>query len=74
MPIAEAQSAWIAETLSGAYVPPPDSVVRRQMLAEHERDAKQFYPSPRHTLEVDFDHYLWDLGRERKRGRARATS
>jgi cation diffusion facilitator CzcD-associated flavoprotein CzcO len=74
MPIAEAQSAWIAETLSGAYVPPPDSVVRRQMLAEHERDAKQFYPSPRHTLEVDFDHYLWDLERERKKGRARASA
>ena len=74
MPIAEAQSAWIAETLTGGYVPPSEEVVRRQMLAEHERDARQFYASPRHTLEVDFDHYLWDLARERKKGRARASS
>ena len=74
MPIAEAQSAWIAETLTGGYVPPSEEVVRRQMRAEHERDARQFYASPRHTLEVDFDHYLWDLARERKKGRARASS
>ncbi len=74
MPLAEAQSAWIAETLAGAYVPPSASVVRRQMAADHERDTQQFYASPRHTMEVDFDHYLWDLGRERKAGRARASS
>ena len=74
MPIAEAQSAWIAETLKGDYVAPSDVVVRRQMAAEHERDKKQFYASVRHTMEVDFDHYLWDLERERKRGRTRAAS
>jgi 1-acyl-sn-glycerol-3-phosphate acyltransferase len=44
------------------------------MRAEHRRDTKQFYPSPRHTMEVDFDHYLWDLERERKAGRARAAA
>lgn len=74
MPLAEAQAAWIAETLSGAYAPPPDPVVRRQMAADHARDTRQFYASPRHTMEVDFDHYLWDLARERKKGRARAAS
>ena len=71
MPLAEAQSAWIAEILTGDYVLPSDAVIRRQMAAEHERDRKQFYASPRHTMEVDFDHYLWDLERERKAGRAR---
>ena len=35
---------------------------------------RQFYASPRHTLEVDFDHYLWDLERERKAGRTRAAA
>ncbi|HSU03788.1 MAG TPA: NAD(P)-binding domain-containing protein [Nocardioides sp.] len=74
MPLAEAQAAWIAEMLAGDYVPPSGAVVRRQMAAEHARDTRQFYPSPRHTLEVDFDHYLWDLQRERKKGRARASS
>ena len=74
MPLAEAQSAWIAETLAGDYVAPSASVIRRQMAAEHARDTKQFYASPRHTMEVDFDHYLWDLQRERTKGRARASS
>ena len=72
MPLAEAQGAWIAETLAGSYVPPPEGVVRRQMAREHVRNTRQFYASPRHTMEVDFDHFLWDLDRERKAGRLRA--
>ena len=40
----------------------------------HERNRRQFYASPRHTMEVDFDHYLWDLRRERQCGAARAGS
>jgi hypothetical protein len=74
MPLAEAQSVWVAETLSGRYVPPPAEEIRRQMLADHERNRRQFYASPRHTMEVDFDHFLWDLRRERGRGAARARS
>ncbi len=72
MPVAEAQGAWVAETLSGRYVPPPESEVRGQMAKDHERNKRQFYASPRHTMEVDFDHYLWDLARERARGQKRA--
>lgn len=72
MPVAEAQSAWVAEMLAGTYAPPPADGIRRQMLRDHERNKKQFYASPRHTMEVDFDHYLWDLDRERRRGRQRA--
>jgi hypothetical protein len=74
MPLAEAQSTWIAETLAGRYVPPSAGVIRKQMAAEHARNKKQFYASPRHTMEVDFDHFLWDLDRERKAGRQRATA
>lgn len=74
MPLAEAQSVWVAETLAGRYVPPPADEIRRQMLADHQRNRRQFYASRRHTMEVDFDHFLWDLGRERRRGVARAGS
>jgi cation diffusion facilitator CzcD-associated flavoprotein CzcO len=74
MPIAESQGAWIAETLTGDYLPPADPVVRRQMAKDHARNQRQFYTSPRHTMEVDFDHYLWDLERERKAGRERAAA
>ncbi|GAA4474485.1 NAD(P)-binding domain-containing protein [Rhodococcus olei] len=72
MPLAEAQSAWIADTLTGRYRPPPDAEIRAQMAVDHDRNKRQFYSSPRHTMEVDFDHYLWDLARERKRGARRA--
>ncbi len=74
MPLAEAQSQWVAETLSGRYVPPSQHIIREQMAADHERNARRFYASPRHTMEVDFDHYLWDLSRERRRGAARTAS
>ncbi|GAA4108503.1 NAD(P)/FAD-dependent oxidoreductase [Knoellia locipacati] len=74
MPLAEAQGVWVAETLAGRYTPPPADEVRRQMAADHERNRRQFYASPRHTMEVDFDHYLWDLERERRRGASRATT
>ncbi|MCB1273379.1 MAG: NAD(P)-binding domain-containing protein [Leucobacter sp.] len=73
MPIAEAQSAWIAETLTGAYAPPPEPVIRSQMRRDHERNKRRFYESPRHTMEVDFDRFLWDLRREREAGRARGS-
>lgn len=72
MPLSEAQGAWVAETLAGRYAPPSDGVIREQMTVEDQRNKKQFYASPRHTMEVDFDHYLWDLERERIRGRQRA--
>ena len=74
MPLAEAQSEWVTELLTGRYVLPADDEIRRQMEAEHERNRRQFYDSPRHTMEVDFDHYLWDLRRERRRGRDRART
>ncbi|WP_342318344.1 SDR family NAD(P)-dependent oxidoreductase [Corynebacterium mayonis] len=72
MPLAEKQSVWIAEMLAGDYVAPAPSQIRKQMLRAHEANKRQFYDSPRHTMEVDFDHFLWSLDRERKRGRARA--
>lgn len=71
MPLAEAQSRWVAEHLTGRYVPPAASEIHRQMMADHERVRRRFYASPRHTMEVDFDHYLWDLARERRRGATR---
>lgn len=72
MPLAEAQSAWIADTLTGRYLAPSADEIRSQMTADHERTKRRFYSSPRHTMEVDFEHYLWDLARERRRGARRA--
>ncbi|AKU18750.1 monooxygenase [Luteipulveratus mongoliensis] len=74
MPLAEAQSVWITEQLRGTYAPPSDTEIRQQMVHDHEANKKRFYSSARHTMEVDFDHYLWDLQRERKQGAARAQA
>jgi hypothetical protein len=74
MPLAEAQTTWIAELITGRYRLPPIADVRSQLAADHERQKRRFYPSPRHTMEVDFDPYLWDLARERRRGAQRAGS
>lgn len=74
MPLAEAQSEWVAEIISGTYTPPSTHQIRARMNADHERNKRQFYSSPRHTMEVDFDHFIWDLKQERKAGRARVSA
>ena len=73
MPISEAQGAWVAQMLTGQYLPPPDQEIRALMQRDHQQNKRRFYPSARHTMEVDFDHFLWDLDRERKRGAERAA-
>jgi hypothetical protein len=73
MPLAEAQSRWIAELLRGEYALPTESELRARMQADHERQRSRFYSSPRHTMEVDFDQFLVGLDRERRRGRRRAA-
>lgn len=74
MPLAEAQGAWVADMVSGRYSLPAENEIREQMSRDHERNKRQFYASPRHTMEVDFDPYLWDLARERQRGQQRARA
>jgi flavin-binding monooxygenase-like protein len=67
MPISEAQSAWIADLLTGrAGLPSPEEMLEE--IADYERwMAKRFVSSKRHTVEVDFHPYLRTIDRERKR-------
>lgn len=71
---AEQQSKLIAALLKGWYVPP----TREEMLAAIERDERdhlgQFYDSPRHTIQVDFNRYVADLRKELARGAKRAAA
>ncbi|MDQ6749032.1 MAG: NAD(P)-binding domain-containing protein [Candidatus Dormibacteraeota bacterium] len=73
MPLAEAQSEWVADYLTGRYLLPP----RDEMLADIERDRermfKRYVASKRHTMQVDFEDYLYHLARERRRGEKRAA-
>ena len=34
---------------------------------------RRYVPSTRHTMQVDFDDYLYELRRERRRGERRAA-
>jgi dimethylaniline monooxygenase (N-oxide forming) len=68
MPLAEAQSEWVCDHLTGRYALPP----RAEMLADIERERaamrRRYVASKRHTMQVDYDDYLFDLRRERRRG------
>ena len=75
MPLAEAQGQWLADYLHGRYHLPPRRALEADIRREAERMRKRYVASKRHTIQVDFDRYLYELGKERRRGaeRARAT-
>jgi hypothetical protein len=67
MPLAEAQSEWIADLLTNRAALPPANEMRRE-IADYERWlSKRFVSSKRHTVEVDFHPYMREIKRARKR-------
>src|SRR3989440_5474270 len=66
MPIAEAQAHWIADHLKGEYALPPSDEMRADIEAERRRMFDRYVASKRHTMQVDFDDYLYELRRERR--------
>ncbi len=74
MPLAEAQGRWVASYLRGEYRLPPRDQMERDMYREREKMLKRYVASKRHTMQVDFDNYLYDLRKELKAGAARARS
>ena len=74
MPIAEAQGKWVAAYLRGEYHLPPVTQMERITAAEREKMLRRYVASKRHTMEVDFDGYLYDLRRERSAGARRARA
>jgi hypothetical protein len=74
MPIAEAQGRWLAEYLHGRYHLPPRRALDADIRREDARMRKRYVASKRHTIQVDFDRYLYELGKERRRGAERART
>jgi hypothetical protein len=72
MPLAEAQGAWLADYLHGRYHLPARRALEAEIRRDAERMRKRYVASKRHTIQVDFDRYLVDLARERRRGAERA--
>jgi flavin-binding monooxygenase-like protein len=72
MPLAEAQSEWIADLLAGRASLPVAAEMRKEVETGEARQRKRFVASKRHTVEVDFYPYLREIRRERKRAAAPA--
>jgi cation diffusion facilitator CzcD-associated flavoprotein CzcO len=72
MPLAEAQGRWVAAYLRGEYRLPGVPGMEAEMRREHDRLRRRYVASKRHTMEVDFDDYLFALRRELKAGARRA--
>ena len=74
MPLADAQSRWVADHLEGRYALPDAAAIRADMARERKRMFRRYVASKRHTMQVDFDDYLLALGREQAAGAARAAA
>jgi dimethylaniline monooxygenase (N-oxide forming) len=74
MPLAEAQGRWITSYLRGEYRLPSLHEMEAEIRSERERMFKRYVASKRHTMQVDFDNYLYDLRKELKAGAARARA
>ena len=68
MPLAEAQSEWVADLLEGRAELPSLERMKRVIEREDRRMARRYVASKRHTIQVDFQPYLRTLRRERRRG------
>lgn len=73
MPMAEQQSKWVAALLRGEYSLPSVELMRDEIAREREAQAKRFYSSDRHTMEVDFDEWMAASERELAAGRKRVA-
>lgn len=73
MPLAEAQSEWIADYLAGRYALPAPAALIEDIERERAAMFGRYVASPRHTMQVDFDDYLVELAAERRRGARRAA-
>jgi len=74
MPLAERQSEWVADYLRGEYHLPAPAGVRADIEREREKMFKRYVKSKRHTMQIDFDDYLYDLEKERRAGADRARA
>ncbi|HEV3071230.1 MAG TPA: NAD(P)-binding domain-containing protein [Solirubrobacteraceae bacterium] len=72
MPLAEAQSAWVGDYLRGEYALPDPPQLRRDIQADQAAMRKRYIASKRHTIQVDYDDYLYTLAQERQAGAQRA--
>jgi cation diffusion facilitator CzcD-associated flavoprotein CzcO len=74
MPLAEAQGRWVAAYLRGEYHLPSGRQVEQDIRRERDRMFKRYVASKRHTMQVDFDNYLYEVRKEMAAGAKRAAT
>jgi dimethylaniline monooxygenase (N-oxide forming) len=74
MPLAEVQSAWVADLVTGEGALPSYDEMRVQIRRYDEGLRKRFVASKRHTIEVDFLPYKELLRNEREQRRVQAAA
>jgi cation diffusion facilitator CzcD-associated flavoprotein CzcO len=74
MPLAEEQGRWLADYLRGRYALPAPAALADDIRADQQAMHKRYVASKRHTIQVDFEDYLWHLDKERKAGAERARA
>jgi dimethylaniline monooxygenase (N-oxide forming) len=72
MPIAEAQSEWVADVLGGRGTLPAAAEMKAEVSEAEAQMRKRYIASKRHTIQVDFHPYLREIRRERKLAAKRA--
>jgi dimethylaniline monooxygenase (N-oxide forming) len=71
MPLAEAQSEWVADLLDGRATLPSEAEMRREIDVYHRSLRKRYVKSKRHTIQVDFLEHFAELKKERAEGAKR---
>jgi cation diffusion facilitator CzcD-associated flavoprotein CzcO len=71
MPIAEAQAEWVADLLGGRGTLPSPTEMRAEIAEAERKMRKRYVASKRHTIQVDFQPYLREIRRERKKAAQR---
>ncbi len=73
MPLAEIQSAWVADLITGHGALPSYDEMRVQIRRYDESVRKRYVASKRHTIQVDFHKYYAEIEREREAARVRVS-
>ena len=71
---AEQQSKLVGAYLAGQYLPPEPAEMERVIKADEDYYTGQYYAARRHTIQLDFDHYVRALGKELAAGAKRAAA
>ncbi len=62
-PFSEVQSDIVARWLSGTWAPPPERQMWQEIAADERRDVKPFAKRARHTMQVDYVRYAYEVER-----------